>query len=100
MQDRAKAPPNKRARAASGAPATDGGSRSLWFSPPIDDPDRRPQLTPQRIVTEALTVIAEDGIQAEFLGRLQVLLHQGQRRFGVHGHAHVDRRTRHRSTPL
>ncbi|MFL5879064.1 MAG: TetR/AcrR family transcriptional regulator [Actinomycetota bacterium] len=64
MQDRAKAPPNKRAGSASDAPATDGGSRSLWFSPPIDDPDRRPQLTPQRIVTEALTVIAEDGIQA------------------------------------
>ena len=64
MAERAKAPPNKRAGPASGAPATDGGSRSLWFSPPIDDPDRRPQLTPQRIVAEALTVIAEDGIQA------------------------------------
>jgi AcrR family transcriptional regulator len=64
MQGRAKAPPNKRARAASGAPATDGRSRSLWFDAPIDDQDRRPQLTPQRIVTEALTVIAEDGVQA------------------------------------
>jgi AcrR family transcriptional regulator len=64
VAERAEAPPNKRAGPASGAPATDGGSRSLWFSPPIDDPDRRPQLTPQRIVTEALTVIAEDGVQA------------------------------------
>ena len=64
MAERVKAPPNKRAGSASGAPAIDGGSRSLWFSPPIDDPDRRPQLTPQRIITEALTVIAEDGIQA------------------------------------
>jgi AcrR family transcriptional regulator len=64
VAERVKAPPNKRAGSASDAPATDGGSRSLWFSPPIDDPDRRPQLTPQRIVTEALTVIAEDGIQA------------------------------------
>jgi TetR/AcrR family tetracycline transcriptional repressor len=64
VQDRAKAPPNKRARAASGAPATDGGSRSLWFNPPTDNPDRRPQLTRQRIVTEALAVIAEDGVQA------------------------------------
>jgi AcrR family transcriptional regulator len=63
VQDRAKAPPNKRARAASGAPATDG-SRSLWFNPPGDDPDRRPQLTRQRVVTEALAVIAEDGVQA------------------------------------
>jgi hypothetical protein len=41
VQDRAKAPPNKRARAASGAPATDGRSRSLWFDAPIDDPDRK-----------------------------------------------------------
>src|SRR4030095_6116894 len=64
VAERVKAPPNKRARAASDAPATDGGSRSLWFRPPIDVPARRPQLPPQRIVTEALTVIAEDGIQA------------------------------------
>ena len=64
VQDRAKALPNKRARAASGAPATDGRSPSLWFDAPIDDPDRRPQLTRQRIVTEALAVIAHDGVQA------------------------------------
>ena len=64
MQDRARAPPNKRARAASGAPATDGRSRSLWFDAPIDDPDRRPQLTRQRVVAEALAVIAQDGVQA------------------------------------
>jgi AcrR family transcriptional regulator len=64
VQDRAKAPPNQRARATPGAPATDGRSRSLWFDAPIDDPDRRPQLTPQRIVAEALTVIAQDGAQA------------------------------------
>ena len=64
MAERAKAPPNKRARTASGAPATDGRSRSLWFDPPIDDPDRRPQLTRQRVVAEALAVIAQDGVQA------------------------------------
>jgi AcrR family transcriptional regulator len=64
MQDRAKAPPNKRARAASGAPATDGKSRLLWFSPPMNDQDRRPQLTRQRVVAEALAVIAQDGAQA------------------------------------
>jgi AcrR family transcriptional regulator len=63
VQDRAKAPPNKRAGATPGAPATDG-SRSLWFNVPIDDQDRRPQLTRQRVVAEALAVIAEDGIQA------------------------------------
>jgi AcrR family transcriptional regulator len=64
MQDRAKAPPNKRAGSASGAPATDGKSRSLWFSPPMNDQDRRPQLTRQRVVAEALAVIAQDGAQA------------------------------------
>ena len=64
MAERAKTPPNKRARAASGAPATDGRSRSLWFDAPIDDPDRRPQLTRQRVVAEALAVIAQDGVQA------------------------------------
>ena len=64
VQDRAKAPPNKRAAAASGAPATDGKSRSLWFSPPMNDQDRRPQLTRQRVVAEALAVIAQDGVQA------------------------------------
>ena len=64
MAERAKTPPNKRARAVSGAPATDGRSRSLWFDAPIDDPDRRPQLTRQRVVAEALAVIAQDGVQA------------------------------------
>jgi AcrR family transcriptional regulator len=64
VQARVKASPNKRARAASGEPATDGGSRSLWFNAPIDDPDRRPQLTRQRVVEEALAVIAQDGAQA------------------------------------
>jgi TetR/AcrR family tetracycline transcriptional repressor len=64
VAERAKAPPNKRPRAASGEPATDGRSRSLWFDAPIDDPDRRPQLTRQRVVAEALAVIAQDGVQA------------------------------------
>jgi AcrR family transcriptional regulator len=58
------APPNKRATATPGEPATDGRSRSLWFDPPTGDPDRRPQLTRQRVVAEALTVIANDGVQA------------------------------------
>jgi AcrR family transcriptional regulator len=58
VQDRAKA------RAASGAPATDGRSRSLWFNAPMNDQDRRPQLTRQRVVAEALAVIAQDGAQA------------------------------------
>ena len=62
MAKRAEAPPGE--RAGSGLPATDGGSRSLWFDAPIDDPDRRPQLTRQRVVAEALAVIAQDGVQA------------------------------------
>ena len=64
MQERAKAPPNKRARVASGGPATDGRSRSLWFNAPIAAEDRRPQLTRERVVAEALAVIAEEGVQA------------------------------------
>jgi TetR/AcrR family transcriptional regulator, tetracycline repressor protein len=64
VQERAKAPPNKRARVASGGPATDGRSRSLWFNAPMNDQDRRPQLTRERVVAEALTVIAKEGVQA------------------------------------
>ena len=64
MQDRAKAPPNMRATATPGAPATDGEARSLWFDPPMDDQDRRPRLTRQRVVAEALAIIAQDGVQA------------------------------------
>ena len=37
---------------------------SLWFDLPIDDPDRRPRLTRERVVAEALAVIAHDGVQA------------------------------------
>jgi AcrR family transcriptional regulator len=74
VQHRAEAPPSKRARAASGGPATDGGSRSLWFNAPMNDQDRRPQLTRQRVVAEALTVIAEDGVQALTMRSLAVRL--------------------------
>jgi AcrR family transcriptional regulator len=54
----------KRATAAPGAPGTDGETPSLWFDPPIGDQDRRHQLTRQRVVAEALAVIAHDGVQA------------------------------------
>jgi AcrR family transcriptional regulator len=64
MDQRQRATPNTRATAASGEPATDGRSRSLWFGAPTDDRDRRPQLTRERVVAEALTVIAQDGVQA------------------------------------
>ena len=64
MEQQQRAAPNTRATAASGAPATDGGSRSLWFNAPMNDQDRRPQLTRERVVAEALAVIAQDGVQA------------------------------------
>jgi len=64
VQNRVKAPPNKRARAASGEPATGQGSPSLWFNAPMDDRDRRAQLTRERVVAEALAVIAQEGVQA------------------------------------
>src|SRR6266567_6849048 len=64
VPERAKTPPSKRATATSGEPATDGRSRSLWFNAPMNDQDRRPPLTRQRVVAEALTVIAQDGVQA------------------------------------
>jgi TetR/AcrR family transcriptional regulator, tetracycline repressor protein len=45
--------------------ATDWESRSLWFNAPmVDDGRRRPPLTRERVVGEALTVIAEEGIEA------------------------------------
>ena len=74
VQDRAEAPPNKRARAASGAPATNGRSPSLWFDPSTVDQDRRPQLTRERIVEEALAVIAHDGANALTMRRLAARL--------------------------
>jgi AcrR family transcriptional regulator len=50
---------------------------SLWFDPPGDDRDRRRQLTRERVVEEALAVIAQDGIEALTMrglaARLQVV---------------------------
>jgi TetR/AcrR family tetracycline transcriptional repressor len=74
VEQRQQAAPNKHARAGSGLPAAAGGSRSLWFNPPIEDPDRRPQLTRERIVTEALAVIAQDDVQALTMRRLAARL--------------------------
>jgi TetR/AcrR family tetracycline transcriptional repressor len=68
------ATPNTPAATASGAPATDGRSPSLWFGAPTDDQDRRPQLTRERVVEEALAVIAHDGAQALTMRRLAARL--------------------------
>jgi len=59
---------------ASGAPATDGPSPSLWFGAPIDDQDRRYRLTRERVVEEALAVIAHDGANALTMRRLAARL--------------------------
>jgi AcrR family transcriptional regulator len=61
MEQRQPAAPNTRATAAAGSSE---GARSLWFDPPTDDHDRRPQLTREHVVAEALAVIAQDGLQA------------------------------------
>jgi AcrR family transcriptional regulator len=63
--DKQRPAPNHRAPAAAIAqPSNDGESRSLWFDPPADDQYRRPRLSRERVVTEALAVIAEDGVPA------------------------------------
>src|SRR4029434_4441130 len=72
--ERRRATPNTPATAASGAPATDGRARSLWFDPPTHDQDRRPQLTRERVVAEALAVIAHDGANALTMRRLAARL--------------------------
>jgi AcrR family transcriptional regulator len=38
--------------------------RSLWFTPPVGDQDRRRTLTRDRVVAEALSVIAAHGVDA------------------------------------
>src|SRR5947209_2526371 len=39
-------------------------ARSLWFHPPDTDEQLRRTLTRQRVVAEALTLIAQDGVEA------------------------------------
>jgi TetR/AcrR family tetracycline transcriptional repressor len=46
------------------AAAGDAGSNQLWFTPPVVDQDRRRTLTRERLVAEALSVIAADGVDA------------------------------------
>jgi len=40
------------------------GSHQLWFTPPVVNQDRRRTLTRERLVAEALSVIAADGVDA------------------------------------
>jgi AcrR family transcriptional regulator len=77
MNHRQQAASNGRATAPSSRPAADERPRSLWFDPPSDDQHSRPRLTRERVVAEALAVIAEDGVQAltmrSLAGRLGVV---------------------------
>jgi TetR/AcrR family tetracycline transcriptional repressor len=74
VEQRQRAVSNTPASTASGAPAIDGRSSSLWFGAPTDDHDRRPQLTRERVVAEALVIIAHDGAQALTMRRLAARL--------------------------
>jgi AcrR family transcriptional regulator len=71
------APPSKHATAPADERASDRGSPSLWFSAPLADGDRRPPLTRERVVAEALAIIAQDGAEAltmrTLAGRLGVV---------------------------
>jgi AcrR family transcriptional regulator len=42
----------------------DGDALTLWFNPPCDGPGGRQALTRERVVAEALAVIAADGAQS------------------------------------
>jgi AcrR family transcriptional regulator len=46
------------------ADAENAASRPLWFIPPAGDQHRRPMLTREHVVAEALTVIGADGVDA------------------------------------
>jgi AcrR family transcriptional regulator len=74
MAERHRTARSMRATGAVSAAATDGSAGSLWFDPPTDDQDRRHQLTRERVVAEALAVIAEDGVQALTMRRLAARL--------------------------
>jgi AcrR family transcriptional regulator len=75
VDKRQRPAPDKRGPATAVArPTTDGGSPSLWFEPPVDDQDRRHQLNRERVVAEALAVIAHEGVQALTMRRLAARL--------------------------
>ncbi len=57
MSEGAKGPLDER-------PEQRAGSPTLWFQPPTGAGDRRPPLTRQRVVAQALMVIAQEGVTA------------------------------------
>jgi AcrR family transcriptional regulator len=74
MKQRQRTAASTQAMAAPSSAATEGTATSLWFDPPVEDPDRRPRLTRERVVAEALAAIASDGVQALTMRRLAARL--------------------------
>ena len=74
MEQRHRTAPSTRVAPASSAAASDGSAGSLWFDPPVHGQERRHQLTRERVVAEALAVIADDGVQALTMRRLATRL--------------------------
>jgi AcrR family transcriptional regulator len=71
VDKRQRPAPNERAPTGTFVqPSADRGSPSLWFNTPGEDQDRRPQLTRERVVAEALAIIAQHGAQALTMRRL------------------------------
>ena len=64
MQDGPRHRPTSAQRQRPARPRPTEGHARCGLTPPIDDQDRRPQLTRERVVAEALAVIAQDGAQA------------------------------------
>jgi AcrR family transcriptional regulator len=71
MAQRHRTARSMRAAPAPDAAATDGTASSLWFEPPVVDQDRRHhQLTRERVIAQALTIIADHGVHALTMRRL------------------------------
>jgi AcrR family transcriptional regulator len=64
MEDEQSVPPSKPALEPPDQRAGGWEPSSLWFGFSPADDDRRPPLTRERVVAEALTLIAEDGVEA------------------------------------
>jgi TetR/AcrR family tetracycline transcriptional repressor len=56
------------------ATTVDAGSRPLWFTPPFGDEERRQTLTRDRVVSEAVTIIGADGVDALSMRALAIRL--------------------------
>src|SRR6266498_4051628 len=54
--------------------AADGALRSLWFTGPMGDEDRRQPLTRERVLAQALTIIAKEGVEALTMRNLAACL--------------------------